>query len=76
MDVVAAGSAAAGLREVASHVPNIVVTDLAMPGMDGIDFCKALKARRKRGTSRSSRYPARRSSRWKAGPGQRAVAKF
>ncbi len=46
MDVVAAGSAAAGLREVASHVPNIVVTDLAMPGMDGIDFCKALKARK------------------------------
>jgi CheY-like chemotaxis protein len=46
MDVVAAASADAALREVAAHLPNIVVTDLAMPGMDGIAFCKALKARK------------------------------
>jgi len=44
LEVVAAGSADAALREVAARTPNIVVTDLAMPGMDGIEFCKVLKA--------------------------------
>lgn len=44
LDVVSAGSAAEGLRAASASAPNIVVTDLAMPGMDGIEFCKALKA--------------------------------
>jgi two-component system phosphate regulon response regulator PhoB len=43
-DVTAAGSAHEALRAVAVRAPSIVVTDLAMPGMDGIEFCRVLKS--------------------------------
>jgi CheY-like chemotaxis protein len=44
LEVVAARSARDGLRAAKRRAPNVVVTDLAMPGMDGIEFCRALKA--------------------------------
>lgn len=42
--VVAAATARDALRAAAIDPPNIVVTDLAMPGMDGIELCERLKA--------------------------------
>jgi CheY-like chemotaxis protein len=44
LQVVATASVADALRLVRAHAPNVVVTDLAMPGTDGIEFCRALKA--------------------------------
>lgn len=42
--VVAAGSARDALRAASANPPQVVVTDLAMPEMDGIELCLALKA--------------------------------
>ncbi|HPO10154.1 MAG TPA: response regulator, partial [bacterium] len=33
-----------GLRKVADCAPDLVITDLVMPGMDGISFVRSLKA--------------------------------
>src|SRR5206468_7986144 len=38
-----AGSGADGMVEAVNHAPDIVITDIAMPGMDGIEFCRRLK---------------------------------
>ncbi len=42
-DVVDAASAEEGLEKVDSEKPNIIVTDLNMPGMSGIDFLKKVR---------------------------------
>jgi CheY-like chemotaxis protein len=44
--VVAAATARDALHAAATDPPNIVVTDLAMPGMDGFELCERLKASR------------------------------
>ncbi|HSH45818.1 MAG TPA: response regulator [Longimicrobiales bacterium] len=42
-DVIHAVDAEEGLRLAQEHVPDIVLADLVLPGMDGIDLCRALK---------------------------------
>jgi CheY-like chemotaxis protein len=42
-EVKCVASGAEGLAEVAGFAPHIVVTDLSMPGMDGIEFLERLR---------------------------------
>lgn len=44
LDVVSVASGEEALRAVRDLPPHVVVTDLAMPGMDGVELCVALKA--------------------------------
>ena len=45
MTIVAeSGSAVEGLELVDKHMPDIILTDICMPVMDGIELCRALKA--------------------------------
>ena len=44
-DVVSAQSAEAGLRIVDDRAPDIVVLDINMPGLDGLEVCRRVKAR-------------------------------
>lgn len=40
-----ASNAAEGLRLVADRRPDLIITDYAMPGMSGLDLCRALRGR-------------------------------
>ncbi|WP_221657916.1 hybrid sensor histidine kinase/response regulator transcription factor [Bacteroides salyersiae] len=42
-EVVTAGEGEAGCNTAFTHIPDIIVTDIMMPGMDGIAFCKIIK---------------------------------
>ena len=42
-DVVAATDGRAGLSIAAEHAPNIILLDLMMPGMDGLEVCRHLR---------------------------------
>ncbi|WP_455587125.1 hybrid sensor histidine kinase/response regulator transcription factor [Bacteroides sp.] len=42
-EVVTAGEGESGCRAAVAHIPDIIVTDIMMPGMDGISFCKIVK---------------------------------
>lgn len=39
-DVVTASEGEAGCRAAIAHIPDIIVTDIMMAGMNGITFCK------------------------------------
>jgi CheY-like chemotaxis protein len=43
-EVAVAGDGAAGLKAVQEWVPNLVVTDIMMPVMDGVEFIRCLRA--------------------------------
>jgi predicted signal transduction protein with EAL and GGDEF domain/DNA-binding response OmpR family regulator len=43
-DVVEAGDGAAALRQLEESAPDLVVLDALMPGMDGFETCRALRA--------------------------------
>src|SRR5581483_7735722 len=53
--VMCASSAAAGLRLLDLHPPDVIVSDLGMPGRDGFDFIKAV---RERSETQGGRVPA------------------
>lgn len=42
--VIAAHSASEGLEAAIAHHPSVVITDYRMPGVDGLEFCRRLKA--------------------------------
>ena len=43
-DVVVAADGAAGLEEVAKQRPDLIILDIMMPGLDGIETCRRLRA--------------------------------
>src|SRR5580700_3419500 len=43
-EVLFAKSGRAALEQIAERVPDLVLLDLVMPGMDGLEVCKRLKA--------------------------------
>lgn len=43
-DVLGARDGCEGLEKALKHHPDIIISDLMMPGMDGIEFCKRIKA--------------------------------
>lgn len=51
-EVITAEEGEAGYRAAISQIPDIIVTDIMMPGMDGITFCKIIK-----GDVRTSHIP-------------------
>ena len=42
-NVVSAVSGSEGLEKFATIQPNVVITDLVMPGMNGLELCRAIK---------------------------------
>jgi two-component system alkaline phosphatase synthesis response regulator PhoP len=52
--VVTATDGAEGLEKISERLPDLIVTDSVMPGMDGFAFLKKLKRRRRRHPFRSS----------------------
>jgi CheY-like chemotaxis protein len=42
--VVTASDGAAALEAIRAHVPDVVVTDVDMPRMNGLDLCRAIRA--------------------------------
>ena len=43
-DVLGGHDGCEGLEKALKHHPDIIISDLMMPGMDGIEFCKRIKA--------------------------------
>lgn len=43
-DVTRAGDGTSGLAKAAKSAPDLVLLDLMMPGMDGYEVCRALRA--------------------------------
>ncbi len=41
--VISAGNGIEGLRKARKYVPDVIISDILMPGMDGIEFCQKIK---------------------------------
>jgi two-component system, OmpR family, alkaline phosphatase synthesis response regulator PhoP len=44
-EVITAEDAAAALQRIAESKPDLIITDLIMPGMNGLEFCRTLRER-------------------------------
>jgi DNA-binding NtrC family response regulator len=44
-EVIRASSGAAALERLAEHTPDLIISDVMMPGMDGLAFCAAVRNR-------------------------------
>ncbi|GEM_PF-539257 len=44
-EVIAVESAAAALQQLEKQVPEVILCDVSMPGMDGLEFCRTVKQR-------------------------------
>jgi DNA-binding response OmpR family regulator len=44
VDIVEAADGAAALKSALAHPPDLVLLDWMMPGLDGLDLCRALRA--------------------------------
>jgi DNA-binding NtrC family response regulator len=44
-EVMRASSGAAALAQLAGRTPDLIISDVMMPGMDGLEFCAAVRAR-------------------------------
>lgn len=44
-EVVAASNAAEALQLIEEHCPDLIITDFAMPGISGLEFCRILRER-------------------------------
>ncbi len=44
-EVTCASSGAAALERLAEHTPDLIISDVMMPGMDGLAFCAAVRTR-------------------------------
>lgn len=44
-EVITAADAAVGLQRIAKSKPDLIITDLVMPGMNGLEFCRTLRER-------------------------------
>lgn len=42
--IVEAGDGQEGLRMAREHLPNLILSDIMMPGMDGVAFCQAIRS--------------------------------
>ena len=43
-DVITAEDGLAGLKQIKRYIPDIIISDIMMPGMDGYEFCKTVKS--------------------------------
>lgn len=43
-EVRSAENAAEGLQILEKHIPNVIVLDIGLPGMSGLDLCRSIKA--------------------------------
>ena len=44
-EVRSAANAAEGLQILEQHIPNVIVLDIGLPGMSGLDLCRSIKTK-------------------------------
>jgi CheY-like chemotaxis protein len=46
-DIITAGNGKSGLKKIKEHRPDVILTDIIMPDMEGIEFIKAVRKEQK-----------------------------